>query len=118
MPRRKGWCNRGGCLTAWNVGGNYGSPMCLDPDHWEDRRAPVAERETEDGIRVIDAARQPTEDVAEALDDLIGLHESIEIIYVVDGYEAALVTHDGATTKRTARGDTVLAALRTLTERP
>lgn len=61
----------------------------------------------------------PTEpDAVEALRELdaeVGLHESIEIIYIVDGFEATLTTHDGASTRRSATGATILEALRALT---
>ena len=59
---------------------------------------------------------RPTEDVAEALEAMLKPGESVEIMRMENGYDAALVIHDGATTQRIARGDTVLAALRTLTD--
>lgn len=48
------------------------------------------------------------------LDDKIGLHEEVRIIYVVDGYEAQFLIHDGDETLITAKGDTVIEALQEL----
>lgn len=48
------------------------------------------------------------------LEDILGLHEEIEIIYVVDGYEATLLTGDGARRVRTVKADTVLEAIQGL----
>lgn len=45
------------------------------------------------------------------LDSFIGLHELIEIIYVVDGYQAILLTDDGDTVVHEAQGDTIDEAL-------
>jgi hypothetical protein len=46
-----------------------------------------------------------------ALDCAIGLHEHVEVIYVVDGYEAVLFVHDGSLEKLRAFGSTVYEAL-------
>ena len=50
------------------------------------------------------------------LDDKIGLHEEVRIIYVVDGYEAQFLIKDGDETLITAKGDTVIEALQELEE--
>ena len=69
--------------------------------------------------RLIGTEGTPTETrEPEGLDDLIGLHESIEIDYVVDGYEASLTAHDGATTVRISKGGTVMEALTLLIATP
>lgn len=47
---------------------------------------------------------------AKSLDDFIGLHEDVTIIYVVDGYEATLNAEDGRSVVATGRGETVAAA--------
>jgi len=47
----------------------------------------------------------------DTLDAAVGLHEGVELIYVVDGYEASLTTHDGATVKASAWGETIMDAL-------
>ena len=41
----------------------------------------------------------------------VGLHYSIEIIYVVDGYDAKLVGHDGSTVMAEAQGDSIIQAI-------
>lgn len=46
-----------------------------------------------------------------ALESYVGLHEGIEITYTVDQYEATLTTHDGASTKATGAGVTIMDAL-------
>jgi hypothetical protein len=43
----------------------------------------------------------------------LGLHESVGVIYVVDGYEAALV-HENQTVIAEAKGETVEEALANL----
>ena len=48
------------------------------------------------------------------IDDLVQLHEGIEIIYVVDGYEARLYTHDGYKLVASANGNSILEALKVL----
>ena len=50
----------------------------------------------------------------EALEASVGLHESIEIDYLVDRYEASRTTHDGATTTHIAEGPTMMGALQAL----
>jgi hypothetical protein len=44
------------------------------------------------------------------LDQVLGLHQTIEIYYLVEGYEASLVNEDGKTLKE-GHGKTVLEAL-------
>jgi hypothetical protein len=58
--------------------------------------------------------RPQQSDEVERLQDYVGLHESVEITYVVDGYEATLTTHDGASKKASAKGHTITAALTAL----
>jgi hypothetical protein len=45
------------------------------------------------------------------LDDAVQLHEVIRIIYVVDGYEATLYTHDESTPVCGCKGDTIDEAI-------
>ena len=47
----------------------------------------------------------------EFLESKLGLHEGIEMVNVVDGYEVALTSHDGATTTKYASGPTLLEAI-------
>ena len=51
------------------------------------------------------------------LQKALGLHERVEIIYVVDGYEAIFSTQDGNIQVASARGTTVVEALTALSER-
>ena len=50
----------------------------------------------------------------ESIETLLQLHEQIEIIYVVDGYEAKLATSDGDISVHAAHGKTVAEALERL----
>ena len=52
-------------------------------------------------------------DAVSILDDLVGLHENIEVIYTVYAptYRASLRTCDGAYETLSGEGDTVLEAL-------
>lgn len=52
-----------------------------------------------------------------SLEDRLGLHEDIKIIYVVDGYEAEMLTDDGQTHVACGRGETIRAALDDLEKR-
>lgn len=52
----------------------------------------------------------------DGLERFVQLHQTIEIIYVVDGYLAYYCTHDGNVHERAARGDTILEALQKLEE--
>lgn len=61
--------------------------------------------------RRADAVTPDVKAALERLDGLVGLHEGIEIIYVVDGYEAMLTEDDGAIAARSAFGETIVDAL-------
>lgn len=51
------------------------------------------------------------------LESKVQLHERVEIIYVVDGYEAVFLDRDGDRRVCLAWGETILQALLTLQER-
>lgn len=63
--------------------------------------------------RALTLARELQDSLA-SLEGAVGLHESVEVAYVVDGYEATLTIHDGASTRASAEGATILAALEAL----
>lgn len=48
------------------------------------------------------------------MDSAIQLHESVEVIYVVDGYQATFFTGDGDVEVCEAHGRTVLGAMNNL----
>jgi len=54
---------------------------------------------------------QEMREVLAVLDERVGPHESVEIDYLVDSYEAVLMVNDGATVKQFARGETITDAL-------
>ena len=70
------------------------------------------EVDPENGCRAFLASEPRVQEAG--VEEFLGLHEGIEIVYVVDGYEATLTTHDGATSKATGTGATVAEALRAL----
>ena len=45
------------------------------------------------------------------LERRLGLHERLEVIYVADGYEATLSTHDGDEVVGSCHGSTITEAL-------
>ena len=47
----------------------------------------------------------------EKLEKYIGLHQQVEIYYVVDGYEAVYLVIDGAKQSASAKGKTIEEAL-------
>ena len=55
--------------------------------------------------------KDPELKAMEALNQAVGLHEGIEVYYEVDGFEASLTAHDGATTLHSAKGATIRSAL-------
>jgi hypothetical protein len=50
------------------------------------------------------------------LEARLGLHEELSIIYVVDGYQATLLTSDGAVALAAASGPTIAEALNRLSD--
>lgn len=50
----------------------------------------------------------------EGLERFVQLHQSVEIIYVVDGYEAHYLVADGEHLEREAQGETIQEALQKL----
>ena len=45
------------------------------------------------------------------LEDKVGLHEEVTVIYVVDGFEATLYGQDGGVRRDTHHGATLMEAL-------
>lgn len=56
----------------------------------------------------------PSVEALRELDAAMGLHEGIEIVYVVDRFEADFTKHDGATSTAHAQGATIFEALTAL----
>ena len=54
----------------------------------------------------------------EYLEDWMGLHRSVEIFYVVDGYRVELTSDDGNTVAHTGEGPSLLRALQNLAAAP
>jgi hypothetical protein len=54
------------------------------------------------------------DDLWEWMEDRVGLHRTIEFLYVVDGYEAMLMDDDGNTEVARAKGDTLREAVEAL----
>ena len=60
---------------------------------------------------------RPTPGASEAgerwptLNQRLGLHQRIEVIYVVDGYEATLASEDGFVAITSAQGETIAVAI-------
>lgn len=52
----------------------------------------------------------------EKLENILGLHEEIQIIYVVDGYEATLYKDDGDTEVIRVHSETIDGALQLLND--
>jgi hypothetical protein len=48
------------------------------------------------------------------IEGMMGLHRTVEFLYVVDGYQASLVEHDGATVIATGEGETLREAVQSL----
>ena len=38
---KRGFCNKGGCKDSFHVGGNYGSEVCYNPEHKNDKRRSI-----------------------------------------------------------------------------
>jgi hypothetical protein len=88
--------------------GEQGNGQCTCPDwpHEIDEACVVA---------AAPELRQVSE--ASALRELeahVGLHEGVEITWLVDEYEAALTTHDGASVRATGEGETIADAIAAL----
>ena len=63
---------------------------------------------------------EPKTDLDARLEGLLGLHESVELVYMVDGYRATYLTKDGDVLVAMVEGRTPIGALENLahTTRP
>ena len=55
-----------------------------------------------------------TDNLFEWIESWMGLHRTIEFLYVVDGYEVSIVDEDGAKVVAKAKGDTLWEAVEAL----
>lgn len=78
------------------------------------RLARIGKRVESPGFATVELHKELQAESVSILDEKIGLHERLEVIFVVDGFLAQFVERDGCQTAFEAHGATVNEAIRNL----